>query len=373
MDRNVEHPKVFNDPIHGTIVVHPLCVKIIDTPQFQRLRYLKQLGVCYYVYPGASHNRFEHCIGVYHLAGEFVRSLRSQQPDLDITNKDVLCVQIAGLCHDLGHGPFSHMFDRVFIPNTRPDVTWTHETASVDFFDLIAKTLKSDFDKESLEETDLIFIRELIKGLLPTKDWQGKGRDKEKSFLYEIVANKRNQIDVDKWDYFARDCHMLGIQNNFDHVRYMKFTRVLREDDGDGQLQICARDKEAQNMYNMFYTRYTLHRQAYQHKASKILDVMVAEALIAADEYIKIPGTNGEDRKMSECIDDMEAYTKLTDDVFHQILLSKDPGLHRSQEILNRIITRKLYKCVGQSRPIKKFDVIPDKDKPHIKLYQIQR
>jgi len=57
------HSKVFNDPIHGHIEMHPLCVKIIDTPQFQRLRYLKQLGASYYVFPGAAHNRFEHCLG----------------------------------------------------------------------------------------------------------------------------------------------------------------------------------------------------------------------------------------------------------------------------------------------------------------------
>ena len=54
---------MFNDPVHGHTEIHPLCVKIIDTPQFQRLRYLKQLGACYFVYPGAAHNRYEHCIG----------------------------------------------------------------------------------------------------------------------------------------------------------------------------------------------------------------------------------------------------------------------------------------------------------------------
>lgn len=95
--------KVFNDTIHGHIEVHPLCVKIIDTPQFQRLRNIKQLGGCYHVFPGASHNRFEHCIGTCHLAGKLVRSLQKRQPELEITDEDILCVRIAGLCHDLGN------------------------------------------------------------------------------------------------------------------------------------------------------------------------------------------------------------------------------------------------------------------------------
>uniref|UniRef100_A0A667ZFZ6 HD/PDEase domain-containing protein n=1 Tax=Myripristis murdjan TaxID=586833 RepID=A0A667ZFZ6_9TELE len=111
--------QVFNDPIHGHMEIHPLLVKFIDTPQFQRLRNIKQLGAAYYVYPGASHNRFEHSIGVAYLAGQFLQALRDRQPNLGITDEDILCVQIAGLCHDLGHGPFSHLFDGKFIPEVK--------------------------------------------------------------------------------------------------------------------------------------------------------------------------------------------------------------------------------------------------------------
>ncbi|KAF6714557.1 Deoxynucleoside triphosphate triphosphohydrolase SAMHD1, partial [Oryzias melastigma] len=93
--------KVFNDSIHGHVELHPLLVKIIDTPQFQRLRNLKQLGGGYLVYPGASHNRFEHSIGVAYLAGVLAKTLQENQPELKITVRDILCVQIAGLCHDL--------------------------------------------------------------------------------------------------------------------------------------------------------------------------------------------------------------------------------------------------------------------------------
>uniref|UniRef100_A0A3Q2CP31 HD domain-containing protein n=1 Tax=Cyprinodon variegatus TaxID=28743 RepID=A0A3Q2CP31_CYPVA len=111
--------QIFKDPIHGTIELHPLLVKIIDTPQFQRLRNIKQLGAVSYVYPGATHSRFEHSIGVAYLAGEILKSIKEKQQDLGITDWDVLCVQFAALCHDLGHGPFSHMFDLMFIPEAR--------------------------------------------------------------------------------------------------------------------------------------------------------------------------------------------------------------------------------------------------------------
>ncbi|XP_072014052.1 deoxynucleoside triphosphate triphosphohydrolase SAMHD1-like [Amphiura filiformis] len=342
--------KVFNDPIHGHIEVHPLLVKVLDTPQFQRLRYIKQLGCSYFVFPGAAHNRFEHSLGVSHLAGLLAKTLKHRQPELDITDNDVLCVQIAGLCHDLGHGPFSHLFDDLFIPVVRPNLRWKHEQASVKMFEYMieANDLKEVFESFGLNETDLIFIKEQIAGPLESNKKVYKGRSKDKSFLYEIVANKRNGIDVDKWDYFARDCHNLGISNNFDCHRFMKFARIIEV---EGKKQICSRDKEVGNLYDMFHTRNSLHRRAYQHKVTKIIDSMIVEALVKANDHFKISGTKGKLVKMSEAVDDMVAYTKLTDNVILEIMQSDDPNLAASRHILENIHKRHLYKCVGQTQP----------------------
>ncbi|XP_059908093.1 deoxynucleoside triphosphate triphosphohydrolase SAMHD1-like [Gadus macrocephalus] len=356
--------KVFNDPIHGHIELHPLLVKIIDTPQFQRLRNIKQLGGAYYVFPGASHNRFEHSIGVGYLAGELAKSLQKKQPkdELKITERDILCVQIAGLCHDLGHGPFSHLFDGMFIPEARKrqgqdlkdKKKWTHEKASLDMLNhlITVNNLKPVMVENGLElPKDLNFIEELIFGKRTdpsdsTKKLPYVGRP-EQPYLYEIVSNKRNSIDVDKFDYFARDCHHLGIKNNFDHDRFIKFARVFKV---DGEEQICTRDKEVGNLYDFFHTRNCLHRRAYQHKVKNCVEVMITDAFLLADEHLKL----------SKAIDDMVAYTKLTDNVFEQIFLPTSreldkastkedlEDLNKAREILTNISSRCLLKCVGQ-------------------------
>ncbi|XP_053387221.1 deoxynucleoside triphosphate triphosphohydrolase SAMHD1-like [Mercenaria mercenaria] len=355
--------KVFNDPIHGNIELHPLCVRIVDTPQFQRLRFIKQLGGAYFVYPGAAHNRFEHSIGVCHLAGRLVRALKEKEfEDLEekfkITPTDILCVEVAGLCHDLGHGPFSHLFDKTIIPKLRKE-KWEHENGSVDMFRYMLKVndgLQEEFEKQGITSKDRTFIEELIVTLKPEelrKEWKYKGRPKEKGFLYEIVSNKRNGIDVDKWDYFARDCHMLGIGNNFNHNRCIAFARVIDVDvDGERERQICYRNKEAANLYDMFHTRYLLHNRAYQHKTNNIIEYMISEALVSANDFITFPGQNGKQCKMSEAIDDMEAYSLLNDGVIYSILGSgsSDSNMIKSKNILLRVLRRDLYKLVGEKR-----------------------
>ncbi|KAK7079542.1 SAM domain and HD [Halocaridina rubra] len=346
--------KIFNDPVHGAISLHPLCVKLVDTPQFQRLRNLKQLGSTYFVYPAAAHNRFEHCLGVCHLAGQLVCALQSRQPDLNISPEDVLCVQLAGLCHDLGHGPFSHLWED-FVTRARPDKNWTHEDASVRMFDYLIEenNLHEYFRMYNLHERDLLFIKELIRGpkIINGATWPYEGRNRSKGFLYEIVANKRSGIDVDKWDYFLRDGHSLGIEVKFDYQRLIKFSRVINvEDEGP---QICFRDKEVDSLYHMFYTRRALHKTAYQHRVVKTIDSMLIDAFLYADKQIQYRGSNGRKYYLGDVCDDMSAYTYLSDDVFGTILRAEGdhPDLLSAQQILRNILTRKLYSYIGQTYP----------------------
>ncbi|XP_060566049.1 deoxynucleoside triphosphate triphosphohydrolase SAMHD1-like [Ruditapes philippinarum] len=255
--------KIFNDPIHGTMEIHPVCVRIMDTPQFQRLRHIKQLDACYLVYPGASHNRFEHSIGVSYLAGKLLKTIKEHQPEENITERDILCVEIAGLCHDLGQGPFSHVFEKRFMPAVDKSKYFKHEAMArkmfEDMLDSNGGELKKDIQKilgecnipdfQGFEEHDFTFIKEMID--VPPEDIEKRS----------IVANKRNGIDVDRWDYLARDSHMLGIKIHFDGNRCFATARVLKCNGLErtfARKQICYREKTEK--FNLDQVRNGINR-----------------------------------------------------------------------------------------------------------------
>ena len=106
---------IIYDNIHGYISIDSIACSIIDTPIFQRLRNIHQTGVLYLVFPTATHTRFEHSIGTYHLATQLITNISNKQPELNITTEIIKLVGIAGLCHDLGHLMFSHLFDDYFL------------------------------------------------------------------------------------------------------------------------------------------------------------------------------------------------------------------------------------------------------------------
>ncbi|XP_067651005.1 deoxynucleoside triphosphate triphosphohydrolase SAMHD1-like [Haliotis asinina] len=363
--------KIFKDPIHGTIRVTGLCVKIIDTPQFQRLRYLKQLGGGSFVYPGATHTRFEHSIGTYYLAGKFARILEEKHQGR-FQDGDIECIEIAALCHDLGHGPFSHVFDNRFIPRVKPGSTWKHEEASVQMLEYLLKEnedVKKAFEEFDKDGSRLELIKDIILGGKQTKYVKEAlvEEKRKKRFLYEIVANDKTGIDVDKWDYFARDGHMMGIKGTFDQDRYMELARIIDVDEECPR--ICARNNEASNLYDMFHTRMMLHRRACQHKVTIGVELMIVDVLQTLDDIVQIPGEGGQRRKISECIDDIEAYSKLNDSILQlvedeitlgtkgQDAKETTEKLKTARTILKRLRSRDLYKCVGKHILSAKEDV----------------
>ena len=307
------------------------------------------LGASYWVFPGATHNRFEHGIGTSYLCGLMLSTLRDHHKkethfDNVISDKDILCVKIAGLCHDIGHGPFSHFFEG-YIKRINPEAIWRHEYASCSMFDYL---LQSNADvsemlrKSGIDKEEIDLIKRMIKGRDPKKDNISEtteycGERLKKWFLYEVVSNKRTGIDCDKFDYFARDAHHVGVTNSFDFLRFFKNIRILGV---NGQLQICVRDKEVFNLYEIFHVRWMLHHQVYQHKTIKIIDDMIYQALAKVDTKFGI----------STSITDMKNYMWMTDSLIYEILRSRDsdPNIKEAQSILNRLQKRLFYKFCGQ-------------------------
>ena len=305
--------KYIYDPIHTLIHLPKCCIEIIDTPQFQRLRDISQLGIANYVYPGATHKRFEHSLGVCHLAGVFSDKLASTA-SFRVSHRDLELVRVAGLCHDLGHGPFSHAFEGWL---DKVGIKFDHEQMSCDIFKLLVKE-----NRLSFSEKEITFVQQLITGKKPADC------PCERSWLFDIIHNASNNIDVDKLDYISRDCYMLGIKSTYDPNRIMSFSTIH-----NGAVWLDV--KTAFDVYELFHTRYALFKKAYCHKVVIAIDLMFYDIFSAADGVYKF----------SEYVNDPVRFCTLTERFLGEIEFSTDPALEEARKIIHRLRVRKLYKC----------------------------
>ena len=295
--------KVIYDVIHGYVKISDLCLKIIDTPEFQRLRNLKQLGLTYLIFPSANHTRFEHSLGVSYLAGEMLKHLKNKQPELEITEREIELIKIAGLCHDLGHGPFSHFFDNFFLKLIECDSE--HEIRSCMILDLIIKKYNLDITNE---EKGMIFNM-----IIPDDECLLE----ERSFLYKIVNNKKNGIDVDKFDYIKRDSFFLGMSFGFDCSRIIKQARVIDD-------EICFLDKTFYDIQELFEVRDKLHRRVYKHHTNTCLDYMMLDIFKDLKEK----------KNFKEIVEDPKLFYKMDDNFVWST----------NHKIVENIKARNLYK-----------------------------
>ncbi|KAE9466501.1 hypothetical protein C3L33_01592, partial [Rhododendron williamsianum] len=291
-----------------------LSLKFIDTEEFQRLRDLKQLGVAHMVYPGAVHSRFEHSLGVYWLAGEAVNKLKTHQGlELGIEHYDEQTVKLAGLLHDVGHGPFSHLFEREFLPQVLKGSEWSHEQMSVKMVDHIVDRHHIDIDSGTIKR-----VKEMI---LASSEFALPKSAKEKHFLYDIVANGRNGIDVDK-SVPHENCLITLL---------LETMRVL----GD---EICYRAKDYLTVHKLFATRADLYRTVYTHAKVKAIEFMVVDALLKANDYLDIA---------SHFLDPSE-YWKLDDTILKTIETAPDQELSEARDLILRIRRRDLYQFCNE-------------------------
>lgn len=268
----------FYDRVHGNLTFPPFVERFVRTPAFQRLDKIRQLGGCSFVYPSATHTRLEHSLGVCYLAGVLGRHLQRLVPSL-VDDEDVVCVQLAGLLHDLGHGPFSHLFEE-YVRQTC-DPTWSHEDMTIRMIDAlwVQVDLTGVFRTDS--DTHLAFVKLLVLGHDPAQAWPGEevGRSSEKRFLAEVVHNRYTGIDVDKLDYLARDAMaVLGATHAFDVQRVLDAVRVVRHAD---RPRLAFDERVAFSLSETYALRARLHRQVYQHRSVLLVEGALKDLLAA--------------------------------------------------------------------------------------------
>ena len=244
-----------NCPLYGFINITQRMGFIIDTPEFKRLHNLRQLGATYLVYPSANHTRFEHSLGVSHLAKKLLLSLKEKNKDKNITDELIELVQIAGLIHDIGHGPFSHLYDDYIIGENDME----HEERGIEIFKKMVKENTMPFT-----EDEVTFITSLI----------NPNENVKNNWLFQIVANKYCSIDVDKIDYIQRDSYHLGFGLS---EKYERLITMCDIKDFEGNTVLVWPDKLQDEIISLFETRYRLHKKVYHHHTVKSCEYIITD------------------------------------------------------------------------------------------------
>lgn len=303
--------KIIKDCIYGHIAIPPLCMYFINTPEFQRLRRIKQLGMCHYVYPSASHTRFEHSIGVMHMAGKLVDHLRNF---VEIDNRTKQLIQLGGLYHDIGHFAYSHLFD-TFLEQVHND---KEVTANIDpIFQMMNHEDRSLFFLEQvnqrlglLNSDELLFVSNVIRG---------RSGD-ERHYLFEIVNNSKCGVDVDKMDYLRRDAYHTGLPGF--QPEYIILSSVINDDN-----HISFKGKAITEIRDLFDTRTRMHENVYQHKTANKINKIYFCAM-------KTLGVK------------LFSYGKNTDDFNIEMLIRTSPETqHLVYQLDNRVLLHNCDKC----------------------------
>jgi uncharacterized protein len=245
------------DPLWNTVRVDGLAMRLIDTPAFQRLRYVRQLGWVYLVYPGATHTRFEHALGAYHLARRAL-ALLDERDDVPLPREECQLVRVAALLHDIGHYPYSHALEEIgALPHeevARPLVT-EGEVA-----DVLARELGRDAPDR---------VMRLVRG-------------ESDSPLQGLISGS---FDLDKLDYLRRDAFMCGVSyGEIDVDRLLQSLLLLREPAG-ARPTVGLSEKGLSALESLLFAKYQMYRNVYWHHAVRGATAMykrlVADAINA--------------------------------------------------------------------------------------------
>lgn len=377
----LEKAKIYKDVIHDSIFTTRIANAIIDNKIFQRLRHLHQIGAGNFVFPNANNTRFEHSLGTYHLAGclinsliknsevkhinkslieiEFIKNyllkklnLENNDASLELIINNFTCllddylielIKIAGLCHDIGHGPFSHMFDEWL--NTFEDLVDNklihHENRSIMLLGLI-------IEKRMFEHNDIVYkvsdfinldAYKFISTLIHPSSYPDINK---KNFVYQIISNSLNDLDVDKLDYLCRDSYYLGTGEPFNVNRIIEHAKIIDSN-------IVFPIKISYDLFKVYRSRYDLHKQFYNNKTVICIEYMLKKILDRLNKILNIT-ENIKSMNFEYFIDLVDSTILTTSFLIQQIIPSNYNDIKEDVEYINSIITaineRRLYKCV---------------------------
>jgi hypothetical protein len=246
LDTRLTLTKIINDPVHGFVEVpRGTLLSLIDTPAFQRLRRIKQLGQSGMVYPGGMHTRFNHALGAMHLMRQALDVLRRK--DVEISKKEYRAALIAILLHDIGHGPFSHALEHVIIPDLH------HERMSLALMQHLNRQFRGKLD-------------------LAIRIFEG---DYERPFFHQLVSS---QLDMDRMDYLIRDSFFTGVAEGI--VGFDRIIKILNVHEG----RLVCEDKGIYSVEKFILARRLMYWQVYLHKAVLAAEFLIVNILRRARE-----------------------------------------------------------------------------------------
>jgi HD superfamily phosphohydrolase len=241
------HFEILRDPVWNNIRVDELTLDLVDTEVFQRLRYVRQLGWTYLVYPGATHSRFEHALGTHHLSRRTLALLCEAEDAASISEQEQAIVRSAALLHDVGHYPFSHALEEIGALH-HEDVARPLITQGV-----VAALLTSRLGEDAPGR-----VFDLIRG-------------ESESPLQGLISGS---LDLDKIEYLKRDAFMCGVPYGEIDVDRLTNSLVLVDDPATGRSAIGVREKALSALESLLFAKYQMYRNVYWHHAVRSATAM---------------------------------------------------------------------------------------------------
>lgn len=260
--------KVFRDPVHRLIRIAPddeFILDLIDTPELQRLRRIRQLGVSWLTYHGAEHSRFTHSLGVFSFAQRIIDSLRSRYGEKDpvtkVLTKHERAIKAAALVHDVGHAPFSHMLERAFDTKTH------HEDRTIQLILSPSSRINSILNRHQIDPAD---VASIIRKDFPEK------------LAVDVVSS---QLDADRMDYLLRDSYCTGVGYGEYDPDWLFHAMCVGRVKGDAKrehLKLCLDRRRGLYAAERFViARLHMYQQVYMHRVTRGFEVLTLNLFMA--------------------------------------------------------------------------------------------